>query len=139
MADTVLACVLLICSVAGLTGNLTVQLYFFKQTHKDISTIIYMLMSGCNTIYCLMVPFVAVSYLSGRDPALFSSKVVCVTWACLFHILQRIIIFLIATLSIVRTIHLIYPLMEINEKLVLTAIGVYLSFISFEDLFVTGL
>ena len=133
-----LAGMLILCSATGLTGNLTVLAYFSKQSYKDIFTIIYMLLSGCNAIYCLMVPFVAVSYLSGREPVMFSSNVVCVTWACMFHILQRIILFLIATLSIVRTLHLIYPLMVINDTVVSTVIGLYFGFIVLEDVIFTG-
>ena len=134
-----MGCIYILCSVFGVTGNAEVFRYFYTRPSKDLSTCLYLVTSICDSSVSVTVVVVAASLFNKRKPTLFGYAPVCVLFAFVCHIMQRVIMYLIGTLSVARTFSLVYPLRKtIKTKTVFLILGAYLGLILLYDVFLTG-
>ena len=113
--------------------------YFWARTDKDLSTCLYLCTSINDATFSSMVIFVAASFFNNRSQTLFGTDTVCLLWGFVYRVIQKMAMFLTGTLSIARTLSLVFPLMTIKRKLVLMVVGAYLGLTLIYDITMTGL
>ena len=126
--DIFLGTICFLCMAVGVPGNIITLRHFLRQK-KDLPTILYLLISSNDlTITSTLFP-TALSLLSSRRPGVFGLHVFCQWWGLLWTILPFISVFLVAVLSITRSLVLMRPLVEIKKRVVFIILGVYYSYI----------
>ena len=105
-----------ICFVIGTTGNTLTLVYFLSRRTKSINTLLYISINSTDVLISILIMCVGISHFNSNTPTLFSDNVFCNIWGILWNIAARMSVFLIAVLSISRTISLIYPLRMHNMK-----------------------
>ena len=120
--------------IIGTTGNL-ISFIYFKSKRRDISNVIYMIITGIDILISFTILPVGISSLSNRQPGpWFESKYGCVVWVYLWHITVSISIFLVMCLSICRTIALLRPFKRQNIKyLIISVILITYSVLTGDD------
>ena len=109
----------------GTTGNL-ISFIYFKSKRRDISNVIYMIITGIDILISFTILPVGISSLSNRQPGpWFESKYGCVVWVYLWHITVSISIFLVMCLSICRTLALLRPFKRQNIKYLIISVITY--------------
>lgn len=105
-------------------GNL-VALRYFKNHRKDLPTILYILITVVDIFSCSTCLPTAVSYIYDRQPMWYGNTVFCYGWGMLWAIIPFVSVFLVAVLSITRTISLVNPLRQIKMKKVMIFVTGY--------------
>ena len=126
--------------VVGLMGNSLVMLYY-RRRKKDLATWLYLLTAINDIIIVTMGTVVAACFLNVRLPTLFlkSESLICYIWAFVYHNVQKLSVFLIATLSISRTFTLLFPLKHVNKRFVLLTVAIYLVIIMTYETILTAM
>ena len=113
------------CFLIGTLGNV-VSFVFFKTKNKDVSTVIYMLITGNDVLISIAVLPVGISFWSQRQPGiLLGSKYGCYIWIYWWNITVSLSFFLVICLSITRTISLVRPFLQQKVKYVLMGVIAY--------------
>lgn len=107
-----------------IAGNILLLRYFCTR-HKDLPTFLYMISSSIDLTICSMVLFVAASFFNNRLPTMFTLSQVCYVWSFLFHVAQKMSVFVIGTLSCTRAISLVVPLYRVKKRTVLLIVFSY--------------
>jgi len=123
-ADHLIALLSLVCFVVGLAGNALAFAYFMTRKH-ELSTCVYRCVTLCDVFLSLLALPVCLSYFSERAPVLFAVPGVCPAWGVVSIISMRLSVFLVAVLSITRSICLARPFYRMQTRTVLHAVGVY--------------
>ena len=63
---------------------------------------------------------------------MFLSYYYCVSWSCLYEILQQMSIFLVMLLSLTRTLSIVRPMLNIRRRVVLSILVLYFSVLAVE-------
>ncbi|XP_063689710.1 uncharacterized protein LOC134822532 [Bolinopsis microptera] len=125
-------CILII--ILGLLGNIPAIIHF----SMDLSSKIYInekklcfdslfvCIAITDTLICLGMLPVMLSFLEGRDPVFFDNALFCYIWGVMWTVLPYLSIFLVAILSFSRTYTLVRPLGMVRCKLILGIVGGYL-------------
>ena len=107
--DCVYGLVSCLCFLVGTVGNIASYVYF-RSKKKDISNTVYKFITLNDTLICLTVLPVGISFLTNRMPGLLlSNQVGCTAWVYLWGCSVRLSIFLVVCLCWSRTYSLIRP------------------------------
>ena len=123
--DYTMGILLLSCFSCGLFGNCLALKYFSTQ-RRDLSNIIYIMIVTVDVINSILMFSPGVSYFKEREPFLLKYRWVCNWWGIVFHVSSRLSVFLVATLSISRTISLTFPFTKVKRRHALIPTGLYL-------------
>ena len=108
-ADITYGFICCLCFFFGTLGNLSSFIYF-RSKKRDISNVIYMMITINDAAISLTVLPVGISFFLNRKPGiLFGSEYSCAAWVYVWNIAVTISIILVMCLSISRTISLLRP------------------------------
>ena len=111
--------------IFGTVGNI-LSLFHFRSQKRDISSTVYMFITTNDIVISVAVLPVAVSFLSGREPALFFSKEIgCTVWWYLWHSAVRMSIFLVLCLCVSRTLALLKPFYKQKIRVLILVVVMY--------------
>lgn len=105
------------CFLLGTTLN-TCSFYYFHRKARHLSTLVYMAITTSDTLICVLAGPVGWSYLQNRSPGLLQHLGVCQGWGVLWNAAARMSVFLVAVLSISRTLSLKYPFRRVSKRMV---------------------
>ena len=115
-----------LCFLIGTLGNIVSFLYF-KSKKRDISSVIYMLITINDLVISILVLPVGISYLSNRRKGLiFGNKYGCAVWSGAWRVSITLSVFLVLCLSVTRTISLVKPFIRQKVRYLIAAVGMYL-------------
>ena len=115
-----------LCFLIGTFGNIVSFLYF-KSKKRDISNVIYMLITANNIVVSITVLPVGISFLSKRQPGLiFGNKYGCASWYYIWDVAITLSVFLVLCLSAARTISLLKPFKRQKIRFLIISVLVYL-------------
>ena len=115
-----------LCFYFGTLGNIVSFLYF-KSKKKDISTVIYMLITANDVVVSITVLPVGISFLSKGQPGLiFGNKYGCSVWRNLWSLVVFVSVFLVLCLCVTRTISLLRPFQQQKVRYLVFAVVTYL-------------
>ena len=124
-ADVIYGTFCCLCFLLGTMGNIVSFLYF-KGKKRDISSVIYILITANDLVVSVIIVPVGISFLSERSPGIvFGTSLSCKAWAYLWGIAVLYSIFLVLCLSITRTVSLIRPFQQQKIKHLLIALVSY--------------
>ena len=124
-ADVIYGTICCLCFLLGTVGNIVSFLYF-KAKKRDISSVIYILITANDLVVSVIIVPVGISWLSERSPGIvFGTSLSCKAWAYLWGIAVLYSIFLVLCLSITRTVSLIRPFQQQEIRHLLTALVSY--------------
>ena len=110
----------------GTVGNL-ISFIYFKSKRRDISNVIYMIITGNDILISITILPVGISSLSNRQPdPWFSSEYGCVAWVYIWKVAVSISIFLVICLSISRTTSLLRPFKRQKIRYFIISVITYL-------------
>ena len=116
-----------VCYLIGMLGN-TVSFFYFKSKKRDISNVIYMLITANDIVVCITSLPVGISFMSKRQPGIiFGNKYVCDTWYYTWEIAILLSAFLVLCLSAARTLSLINPFMKQKIKYLAIAVPLFVA------------
>ena len=119
--------------IIGVPGSAIILTYFVsKSKDKSVSTFLYIWISSTDLILCLLTFASAVSDFKSGEAAMFGNKYFCNITGFLWGILAKMSIFLIAVLSIARTISITFPFFKVKRLQVAILVSLYLSILVFE-------
>ena len=126
-ADRTCGSICFLLFLIGTLGNIVSFLYFkFKSKRRDISSVIYQIITANDTVISLTILPVGISYWSRRDPGpLFGNRYGCAAWVYLWEISVSLSVFLVTCLSITRTISLLVPFMQQKVRYLTMAVLIY--------------
>ena len=141
LADMFLGVVYILCSVIGLPANIAALCFFTQQRkqtqtnrqscevlrdHTLIFNTIYIFII-CTDISILSTTFpIAEGFLNSRNPVIFSNSIFCTVWGIIWNILPFFSVFLVLTMSSIRTIILVKPRVKVRQVTVTCCILIYL-------------
>ena len=127
LADNILGLISITVFLVGTLGNIISFLYF-RSKKRDMSSVTYMLITATDTIISMTVCPVGVSFLSGREPGLFfGNDVICTIWWHIWETALRLSIFLVACMSVTRTIALLKPFYSQKTRYMILAVVISLT------------
>ena len=113
------------CFLIGAMGNIVSFLYF-KCKKRDISSVIYMLITANDIVVSITVLPVGISFLSKGQPGfIFGNKYGCEAWDYLWRIAVSFSVFLVLYLCVTRTISLLRPFKRQKTKYLHFAVVTY--------------
>ena len=121
--DVLIGLILLVCFFIGLPGNLASFIYFSRR--KDFAGLVYSLISGIDTVTCLIHIPVMIALFNGRKPGIFANKIFCVGWNVVFYFQAQISMFLVMCLSVSRTIAIVLPFYRVEKPAFLFSCAIY--------------
>ena len=122
--DFVMSVVSFVVVIVGVPGNIMAILYFVTRG-RDLPTRLYSLLSVIDAILCFFILPVGLSLANQRHSMLFGWDVFCTLWGVVWTWAPYMSVFLIAVLSITRTLVLLQPLRVINKNLVMIIVQAY--------------
>ena len=106
--DVTLAVILIGCTLVGVTGNsFALQYFVFQKKDRPNVYPIYIAISVTDIIICITALPVAVTLINNRSNILFGNNTFCSVWGAVWLILETYSVFLVAILSISRTLTLL--------------------------------
>ena len=113
------------CFLLGLPGNILALIYFLRRK-RDVSTVLYRVITINDAIICLAVFPAGISFLGGRTPGIvFGNGVMCNVWVYVWILNLRLSVFLVLVLCCSRTYSLLNPFGERRWGSVLVVVAVY--------------
>ena len=124
--DIIYFTIIVTCFLVGTTGN-TLALRYFLTKSRDIATSIYIIISVVDiTISVLILPVGLPYILWNRQGWLLEdSTAFCIVWGMLWYIFSTLTIFLVAMLSITRTIQIALPFRDLKKRIIIGVIMFY--------------
>ena len=123
------------CLVFGFPANVISSIHF-NQQHRELSTWLYIIITITDSCICFLSSFVGFNFYLNREGVWFDHRVFCMLWRFSFKTLQRFSVALVLTLSVSRTINLVWPLRYLRKKVVLSFIAGYAVYLIVEFLFI---
>ena len=123
--DKAIGTVILTCFLVGTTGNATALTYFWSQRRKGTANKLYVFISAADFFSSFLALPVTVSLFKNREPMLFAVYWLCGGWTILNLTLVRLSMFLVAVLSVTRTIAIVLPFRKMNWSCIVVIIAVY--------------
>ena len=124
-ADFLLSLPYLLCLVVGAPANLCAVIYFVRKKKRDLPNYLYIFSSLNDMLTNLLVFPVIASLWRGRDEQLYGYPALCTIFGMFLKMQASFSVFLVAVLSITRTMILIRPFLDISTKTVLWVVGIY--------------
>ena len=128
IADYTLGTMGLVSCLVGMPGSLITFGYFFTRG-RNISTIQHMMISAVDSIITFLLLFNGMSEFNDGNPMMFGYRWFCVGWAFTWQACIRLSIFLVAVLSVCRTVSLVYPFLKIKMSSIFIPILLYLTLV----------
>ena len=123
-ADITLAVICLTVFAVGVPGNIA-ALFHFISRGRDLPTRLYTLLSLIDSMLCIFILPVGLSFAYNRDPVMFGWPLFCTLWGAVWTWAPYMSVFLIAVLSITRTLVLLNPLRIISKTKVIVIVVFY--------------
>ena len=115
-----------LCFLIGTLGNFVSFLYF-KSKSREISNVLYILITANDIVVSIAVLPVGISFLSKGEPGIiFGNRYGCLAWENTWRIATLLSVFLVACLCITRTISLLIPFLRQKIRHLFIALVVYL-------------
>ena len=116
-----------LCFLVGTLGNVVSFVYFISKK-RDISNVIYIMITGNDFVISLMMLPMGISYLSMRRPGIFfGSDFGCDVWHFLWNLSLQFSIFLTICLSVCRTISLFDHFRRQKIRSLIIAVVIFLT------------
>ena len=126
-ADVSYGSILCLCFLIGTIGNIISFLYF-KSKKRDISNVIYMLISANDIVVCIASLPMGISFLSNRHPGIiFGNKYGCAVWLCAWRVSLYLSLFLVSCLCVARTVSLLRPFLKQKIRYLIIAVTLYVT------------
>ena len=126
-ADLTYGFIYFLCFLIGTLGNIASFLYF-KSKRRDISNVIYKMITVNDIVVSLTTLPVGLSLLEKRNPGLFLGNWYgCAVWTYLWYITISFSVFLVICLSTTRTMSLLRPFRKQKIRHLVIAVVLYLS------------
>ena len=125
LADKAIAILIAVISVSGILGNVSAFIYFWPKKHKGIPNKLYIAIVAVDIITSLFAFPVMISLFNDRKPMLFAVSWLCSGWTIVATFSGRMSMFLVAVLSVTRTIAIIRPLKKIKLSSIIISITAY--------------
>ena len=122
--DLTFGSIFCLCFLIGTLGNI-ISFLFFKSKKRDISNVIYLLITANDIVLSLTSLPIGISYLNNRKPGVFGNKYGCVGWYYVWMISMLLSVFLVLCLSVARTVSLLKPFLEQKIRYLFAAIALY--------------
>ena len=125
--DITFATLMALSQLMGTFGNIASLIFFVTHKKKALATLLYIIICILDTcILITNIPVVA-SLMNGRDAMLFGNETFCVVWVNFSTgILLPASFAVVTTLSISRTISIVFPFYCIRKWSVMKTLAVYL-------------
>ena len=125
-ADMAYGSICFLSFLIGTFGNI-VSFCYFKGKKRDISSVIYAMITANDVVISMAVLPVGISFWSKREPGyVFGNKYSCAVWFYLWTIAVSLSIFLVICLSFTRTISLLKPFKRQKARYLVAAVAMYL-------------
>ena len=116
-----------LCFLIGTIGN-TASFIYFRSRKRDISSVIYMMITANDVLISTAIFPVGASFLLNRQPGpLFGNRYGCVASVYYWETVVALSIFLVMCLSISRTISLLRPFKHLKVKHLIISVVIYLA------------
>ena len=126
-SNIVLGTLCIVIFSVGTLANIFTLIYFtLCKGYKSTSQLLYLCINSVDIMICVLTLPMAVSYLQGRTAGMFQWSVFCNVWGVLWNITIRLSVFLIALLSITRTVKLLKPMRHMKHRYILGIAVMYL-------------
>ena len=128
-ADFLLSLPYLLCLLVGFPANLCALIYFLHKKKHDLPNYLYICSSLNDMLTNLLVFPVVASLWSHREDILHGYPALCTLFGMLLKMQASFSVFLVAVLSITRTMILIRPFLDISTRTVMWVVagyGIYL-------------
>ena len=110
----------------GTLGNI-VSFFYFKSKKRDISNVIYMLITANDIVVSITVLPVGISFLSKGQPGIiFGNNYGCAAWEGIWKGAISISVFLVSCLCATRTVSLLKPFQRRKIRYLVFAVMAYL-------------
>jgi hypothetical protein len=114
-----------LCFLVGVPGNIASLIYFMYRK-RDVSTVLYRIITLNDFLICLCVLPAGISFLAGRTPGfLFGNDILCNAWVYVWVLNLRLSVFLVVVLCCSRTYSLLNPFGERRCRSVALIVGFY--------------
>ena len=124
--DTSKGVTLCLCFIIGTLGNIVSFLYF-KSKKRDISNVLYMLITANDIVVSITALPRGISFLSDRQPGIIlGNRFGCEAQYCIWNVTIAFSVFLVICLSASRTISLLMPFRPQNTRLLIIAVATYI-------------
>ena len=124
------------CAIIGAPGSAIILSYFIlklKSKDKSASTFLYIWISLVDFIICLLSFGSAISDFNLGEPAMFGNVHFCNIAGFLWHVTKDLSVFMIAVLSIARTVSITFPFLKVTRILVAIPVIIYLFILVIEN------
>ena len=121
--------VLLFLFLGGICGNTLAVSYFIKRARKHLFPRIFCVISLTDLLTSLLTFAVGLSYLLDREPGLFAQPLFREVWGSLWNFSSRYSVYLVALMSITRTIRIVFPFSELRGHLLNLGLLLYVAFL----------
>ncbi|KAL5257890.1 hypothetical protein ACHWQZ_G012739 [Mnemiopsis leidyi] len=137
--DYLIAGTMILCTLAGAPTNILALKYFLSKKKRDLATSLYIAICVVDTATCFTHLPVTLVLLKGRVPVLFNVVAVCASWKLLFSFLQQFSMFLVALMSVSRTLAIVLPFYRVSKRTCIIALNFYLAVLIIIDCVESGL
>ena len=133
-ADKICIIICCLCSLLGTCGNIA-SFSYFKSKKREMSSVIYMLITANDVIISLAVLPAGISLMTDRQPGIiFGSKYGCEAWTNVWQTAVPLSVFLVLCLSSTRTVSLLRPFKQQKIKYLVISAVLYLMLLLFRIL-----
>ena len=122
--DVGIGVILITCFTLGTLGNI-LALGYFTSRKRTTSNILYLSIVSVDLVSVFLMFWPGLSHFLHRAPLVLSYPVICNMWGVLFFISARLSVFLVAVLSISRTVSLLSPFSPARKRYTITPILIY--------------
>ena len=135
--DRAIGSVLIACFVVGLLGNVSALAFFLSNRRKSLPDKLYIIVVSVDIGTCFASIPVIISLFNNREAKLFENSIVCGSFTIAAYFFLRISMYLVAVMSVTRTIAIIKP-HRARTSCTLKRIVIVIASYSFFLLFVDG-
>ena len=122
--DIIYGTICVVCFLIGTLGN-SLSFFYFRSKKRDISRLMYMLITFTDLVISLAALPVGVSLLSQRDPLAFNNPYFCTAWSYTWYLSTKSSIFLVTCLCFSRTYSLLKPFSRQSSRGLAAAVGIF--------------
>ena len=109
----------------GIIPNIFALNFFWKSIRHNIFAPIFCAVTLTDLLTSCLVLFVGLCYLQDRRPGLFADPIFREVWGSLWNFSSRYSVYLVAVLSITRTVRIIFPFTVIKTWVVRACLVLY--------------
>ena len=134
--DHAIGSVLIVCFVVGLLGNVSALVYFLSNKRKSLPDKLYIIVVSVDIGTCSAAVPVIISLFNNREAKLFENSILCGSFTIAAYFFLRISMYLVAVMSVTRTIAIIKPhraRTSCTFKRIMIVVASYTFFLLFVD------